>query len=157
MTLLGKASGHDRSHQLWSCFLLPWPLSYLAEVPLNIPVVLGIHQLPPLKLMVFHALSRLPQHSTCLTGCSTCSPAPPVPCRSLLGEDCTGPVARGRYPVRSRVGRSIRYSPEGASGPQWTLSKEQFLFHGWKRPINSFIIISSGCFRNAFENSVSYL
>lgn len=145
------------TYQLWSCFLFPWPLSYLAKVPLNNPMVLGIHQLPLLKLMVFHAPSRLLQHSTCPTCCSMCSPAPPVLCRSLLGEDHTGPMAKGKCPVRSRAGRNIRCFPGGASGPPQTLSKEQFLFHGWNRPINSFIAISSGCFGSAFENSVSHL
>lgn len=118
VALLEKASGHNRSHQLWSCFLLTWPPSHLAKVPLNILMVLGIHQLPPLELMVFHAPSRLPPHSTCPMCCSMCSPVLPAPCRSLLGEEHTGPVAKGRCPLRSRAGRSVRFFPGGASGPR---------------------------------------
>lgn len=119
-----------------------------------------ILQRPPFKLSVVYVSCSLSHLSICPIHCSASSAASKVLCRSLLGEDHAGPVAKGRCPVRSRTGRRTGCFPGWAPSPQGSAaqgsrsSRRSIAGH---RAINGFIVNSSGWLRNSFENSGSYL
>lgn len=105
-----------------------------------------ILQCPP-KCLVFHVSFSFLHLSICPNHCSMSPAASPVLCRPLLRGDHSGPVAKGRHPMR-RAG-------------VWAPAPEDTAARGcWggccSAAINEFTVNSSGRRGSSLENSVSY-